>query len=69
MQVVNYELGIMLPLRDEQAASNIACWERPPKKYRLGRDLPWVSQWRPDLAERLLNGRQMQEESVVLRNN
>ena len=42
IQIGNYELGVMFPLKDEQAADNVACWERPPKKYVPGKDEPWV---------------------------
>jgi tyrosyl-DNA phosphodiesterase 1 len=42
MQVTNYELGVVLPLKDDDHVNKIACWERPPKKYVLGDDVPWV---------------------------
>lgn len=42
-QVTNYELGVVLPLKDEAHANRIACWKRPARKYVLGEDVPWVS--------------------------
>jgi tyrosyl-DNA phosphodiesterase 1 len=42
-QVTNYELGVAFPLKDDDHIDRIACWERPPKKYVLGDDVPWVS--------------------------
>ena len=32
----------MFPLKDNDNAEDIACWERPPRKYVLGEDVPWV---------------------------
>ena len=43
MQITNYELGVIFPVKDEGMVQTIACWERPPKKYDLGEDKPWVS--------------------------
>lgn len=42
IQNTNYELGVVFPLKEEQAALDVACWERPPRKYDLGVDKPWV---------------------------
>lgn len=42
-QVTNYELGIVMPLKTAQEIDRVACWERPPKKYAIGKDEPWVS--------------------------
>ncbi len=41
-QITNYELGILLPLHSQEEADSVACWERPPQKYAIGRDGPWV---------------------------
>lgn len=41
-QCSNYELGIVFPLRDEDHANRVACFERPPRRYNLKVDLPWV---------------------------
>ena len=35
-------MGIIFPLKTEMEADRIACWERPPKKYDLKYDVPWV---------------------------
>jgi hypothetical protein len=32
----------VLPLVDEEYANHVACWERPPRKYDLKKDIPWV---------------------------
>lgn len=42
LQVTNYELGVVFPLKDDDHVDRTACWERPPKKYVLGDDVPWV---------------------------
>ena len=41
-QITNYELGILIPLHSQEEVDRLACWERPPQKYVLGRDEPWV---------------------------
>ncbi|KAG8908783.1 hypothetical protein FRB99_003021 [Tulasnella sp. 403] len=46
LDVFNYEMGILftLPLENtEEIATEVACWERPPEKYRPNIDLPFVS--------------------------
>ncbi len=40
---MNYELGVLIPLRTEEEIDKATCWERPPLKYVAGRDMPWVS--------------------------
>ncbi|KIJ06061.1 hypothetical protein PAXINDRAFT_57820, partial [Paxillus involutus ATCC 200175] len=40
--LVNYELGILFPLYGEEDAKRVACFKRPPRKYTLGEDRPWV---------------------------
>ncbi|OSX58620.1 hypothetical protein POSPLADRAFT_1060515 [Postia placenta MAD-698-R-SB12] len=47
LNITNYELGIVLPLRSEKEADRIACWVRPPKKYNLSRDQPWIQSESP----------------------
>ncbi|KAG8970149.1 hypothetical protein FRC03_011167 [Tulasnella sp. 419] len=45
MNVTNYELGIMFalsPVETDVAACKVATWERPPRKYLLGKDVPWM---------------------------
>ncbi|KIM82075.1 hypothetical protein PILCRDRAFT_786360 [Piloderma croceum F 1598] len=42
LNVTNYELGVMFPLKDDNHVDRTACWERPPKKYVLGDDVPWM---------------------------
>lgn len=37
---------MLMPLRSDAELARVACWERPPRKYVLGRDEPWVS-WVP----------------------
>ena len=44
VQVTNYELGIVFPIKDVQHADKLACWLRPPNKYG-SRDEPWVSSY------------------------
>ena len=42
VQCSNYELGVVIPLRDHEEADRIACFERPPRKYQPDTDVPWV---------------------------
>ncbi|KAF9461346.1 tyrosyl-DNA phosphodiesterase-domain-containing protein [Collybia nuda] len=44
LNISNYELGVMFPLKDEAAVDRVACWERPPKKYARGNDEPWMQE-------------------------
>jgi len=43
LNVTNYELGIVLPLRDEADVDRVVCYERPPRRYGL-RDRPWMQE-------------------------
>jgi len=47
LNISNYELGVMFPLKDEAEVNQTACWERPPKKYVSGRDEPWIQEESP----------------------
>ncbi|PIL25677.1 hypothetical protein GSI_11427 [Ganoderma sinense ZZ0214-1] len=40
-------LGILLPLHSEEEIESVACWERPPQKYVIGRDEPWIQSESP----------------------
>ncbi|KAG6836262.1 hypothetical protein H0H93_009663 [Arthromyces matolae] len=42
LNISNYELGIVFPLKDKEHADMVACFQRPPTKYTRG-DVPWVS--------------------------
>ncbi|KAF8128029.1 hypothetical protein EV363DRAFT_452845 [Boletus edulis] len=42
LNVVNYELGIVFPLYGEEDVKRVSCFKRPPKKYVLGEDRPWI---------------------------
>jgi hypothetical protein len=42
VQVVNYELGIVLRLERPEDVDAAVAWERPTRKYIEG-DVPWVS--------------------------
>ncbi|TFY63635.1 hypothetical protein EVJ58_g3136 [Rhodofomes roseus] len=53
LNITNYELGILLPLHSEEEANRLTCWERPPRKYVLGRDDPWIQSESPAFAESL----------------
>ncbi|KAJ9094987.1 hypothetical protein QFC21_005780 [Naganishia friedmannii] len=47
IHVRNYEMGVILPLpveNTEQVASEIATWQRPPRKYDPQRDKPWMQE-------------------------
>ncbi|KAG6331157.1 hypothetical protein ID866_7933 [Astraeus odoratus] len=47
LNIVNYELGIVFPLYSEQEVNTVSCFKRPPRKYVLGKDRPWVSRFVP----------------------
>ena len=67
-QITNYELGILIPLRSEEEIEKMTCWERPPQKYVLGRDEPWV-RFTPfyfDNGAYCIYATQIQSESTVL---
>ncbi|KZT68593.1 phospholipase D/nuclease [Daedalea quercina L-15889] len=51
LNITNYELGILLPLFNEEEANRLTCWERPPRKYVLGKDEPWIQSESPAFAE------------------
>ncbi|KAH9929332.1 tyrosyl-DNA phosphodiesterase-domain-containing protein [Fomitopsis serialis] len=53
LNITNYELGILLPIYSEDEANRLTCWERPPRKYALGRDEPWIQSESPAFAEDL----------------
>ena len=40
-QISNYELGVVFLLKDAKEVDNVACFQRPPKKY-ISSDEPWV---------------------------
>ncbi|KAI9431173.1 phospholipase D/nuclease [Lactarius indigo] len=42
LNVTNYELGIVFPLKDEAEIDRVVCYERPPKRYGP-RDRPWAN--------------------------
>lgn len=41
LNVTNYEIGIVFPLKDEAEANRVACFQRPPRKYASS-DEPWI---------------------------
>lgn len=43
LNITNYELGVVFPLKDQKEVDRVACWQRPPKKY-LGGDEPWIQE-------------------------
>ncbi|EPS99962.1 hypothetical protein FOMPIDRAFT_1060549 [Fomitopsis schrenkii] len=51
LNITNYELGILLPVHSEEEANQLACWERPPRKYVLGKDEPWIQSESPVFAQ------------------
>ncbi|KAI0712722.1 tyrosyl-DNA phosphodiesterase-domain-containing protein [Cerioporus squamosus] len=42
LNITNYELGVLIPLHSQEEVDRVACWERPPQKYVIGRDEPWI---------------------------
>jgi len=43
LNISNYEIGVVFPLKDVQHVDRVACWERPPRKYG-SRDEPWIQE-------------------------
>ncbi|KAF6750434.1 tyrosyl-DNA phosphodiesterase-domain-containing protein [Ephemerocybe angulata] len=44
LNISNYEVGIVFPVKDEAEANKIACFQRPPKKYVAQKDEPWMQE-------------------------
>ncbi|KAI6134297.1 tyrosyl-DNA phosphodiesterase-domain-containing protein [Pisolithus croceorrhizus] len=44
---VNYELGILFPLYSNREVERVSCFKRPPRKYVLGEDRPWIQEESP----------------------
>ncbi|KAI6160265.1 hypothetical protein EDD17DRAFT_1834005 [Pisolithus thermaeus] len=44
LENINYELGILFPLYNEQEVEKVSCFRRPPRKYVLGEDRPWTQE-------------------------
>lgn len=44
LNISNYELGVIFPLKDEAEVNLVACWERPPRRYVSGKDDPWMQE-------------------------
>ncbi|CCO34571.1 tyrosyl-DNA phosphodiesterase 1 [Rhizoctonia solani AG-1 IB] len=40
--IINYELGVVLPLESISQGDKLACWQRPPRQYVEGVDVPWM---------------------------
>ncbi|KAF9235416.1 hypothetical protein BU15DRAFT_89583 [Melanogaster broomeanus] len=47
LNVVNYELGVLFPLYGEEDVKKVSCFKRPPRKYSLGQDRPWIQEESP----------------------
>ncbi|KAI0262793.1 tyrosyl-DNA phosphodiesterase-domain-containing protein [Gloeopeniophorella convolvens] len=43
LNVTNYELGVVFPLKDEAQLNRVVCYERPPKRYGP-KDRPWIQE-------------------------
>ncbi|KDQ55780.1 hypothetical protein JAAARDRAFT_159157 [Jaapia argillacea MUCL 33604] len=44
LNVTNYELGIVFPLKDEKDVDRVAAWKRPPRKYDTRKDIAWMQE-------------------------
>ncbi|KAJ8494567.1 hypothetical protein ONZ45_g13197 [Pleurotus djamor] len=44
LNITNYELGIVFPLMNEADVERVSCWKRPPRKYVLNEDRPWIQE-------------------------
>ncbi|KAF9529923.1 tyrosyl-DNA phosphodiesterase-domain-containing protein [Crepidotus variabilis] len=43
LNISNYEVGVVILLKDENTANKIACFQRPPRKYKRDDD-PWIQE-------------------------
>jgi len=46
LNVINYELGIVFPLHEEDV-ERVSCFKRPPRKYVRGEDRAWIQDESP----------------------
>ncbi|KAJ2931935.1 hypothetical protein H1R20_g5159, partial [Candolleomyces eurysporus] len=44
LNINNYEVGVVFPIKDEAEAAKLACFQRPPRKYATGKDEPWIQE-------------------------
>ncbi|TFK18940.1 phospholipase D/nuclease [Coprinopsis marcescibilis] len=44
LNITNYEVGVVFPLKDGIEVDRAACWRRPPAKYATGKDEPWMQE-------------------------
>ncbi|KAG2005546.1 hypothetical protein CC2G_001942 [Coprinopsis cinerea AmutBmut pab1-1] len=44
LNITNYEVGVVFPLKDDAEVEKVACFQRPPKKYVAGKDEPWIQE-------------------------
>ncbi|KAF8511258.1 tyrosyl-DNA phosphodiesterase-domain-containing protein [Hysterangium stoloniferum] len=42
LNITNYELGVVLPIKDPKQADELTSWIRPPRSYQPGKDEPWI---------------------------
>ncbi|KAG8685900.1 hypothetical protein FRC11_009868, partial [Ceratobasidium sp. 423] len=40
--IINYELGVVIPLESVSQGDKLACWQRPPRQYVQSEDVPWM---------------------------
>ncbi|CAE6429711.1 unnamed protein product [Rhizoctonia solani] len=40
--MINYELGVVIPLESVSQGDKLACWQRPPRQYVQSEDVPWM---------------------------
>ncbi|KAH7108394.1 phospholipase D/nuclease [Auriculariales sp. MPI-PUGE-AT-0066] len=42
LNVTNFELGIVFPIKDRAMMDELVSWKRPARKYVIGTDMPWT---------------------------
>lgn len=68
LNVTNYELGVVFPIKDEEQLRSVQLWERPPRRYGK-EDEPWVSRYMIALWKYLADAfEQIQEECPLYQN-
>ncbi|EPQ56055.1 phospholipase D/nuclease [Gloeophyllum trabeum ATCC 11539] len=51
LNITNYEMGIVFPIKTSKDVDRVAAWERPPCKYESGKDVPWMQDESSILAD------------------
>ncbi|KZV95003.1 phospholipase D/nuclease [Exidia glandulosa HHB12029] len=42
LNITNFELGVVLPIKEPEQLDEMVAWKRPARKYNLPQDVPWM---------------------------